>query len=112
MKHKLTTPFEPARRRFFIAAFMLLLSGCAAWSATPERLQTDYGLSVRSMIDNQIYYPEKSRNPDALSPDTLDGMKAETLLKDGYRDVIAKPDEVRKHTSLSVIGSGKTTGSQ
>jgi len=89
---------------------MLLLSACAGWDSAPERIQADYGLSVRNLVNNQIYYPEKAQHPATLAPDTLDGMKAESILKDGYRSVLAKPDEVRKRTSLSVMGSGSSGG--
>jgi hypothetical protein len=109
MKHEISSSRKLARQ-LSVAALIILLNGCTGWNSAPERLKADYGQSVRNLVNNQIYYPEKSQHPDALAPDVLDGMKADTILKDGYRSVLAKPDEVRKRTSLSVMSSGSGGG--
>ena len=106
---------------YLYAISLLLLTGCAKWSSDPTRLQADYGQSVRSMVNNQIYNPSKSQNPAALAPDGMEANKADTILNGGdsygstgYRTDIGKVDNV-SHSALgapgiSTQGSGSTSG--
>jgi hypothetical protein len=88
---------------------LMALAGCAEWSSTPARVQADYGNSVRSLVSNQIYNPEKARHPAALLPDGMEGNKADSVLNDTYRAFIVKPTQTLTHPSVYGIdgrGSG------
>jgi hypothetical protein len=92
---------QRALRLLFLSPW-LLASGCgAAWNATPERTQADYGASVRNMVNNQIYDPVKTQQPAVLAPDGIEGNKADATLQSAYRGVIGKPEEVRRPQSTS-----------
>jgi hypothetical protein len=69
----------------------VLLSACAA---PPSLVRETYGDAVRHMIDAQIYDREAAMNPgpDAVS---MDGAKAEEILKTHRRDV-SHPDDIQQ----------------
>ncbi len=101
--------------KFLIRAGLALtvvgLQACAEWSSDPVRLETNYGASVRNMITNQIYNPNKAQYPQAVLPDGIEGNKSERELEKAYREDFGRPGEVEKKTSLGVIGRGTgTTG--
>jgi hypothetical protein len=91
-----------------LAISLMLLDGCADFSSTPARVEADYGASVRSLVNNQIYNPDKAQHPAALLPDGMEGNKADKVLNDVYR--IVKPAEI-SHSPLGISGSGGTAGS-
>ena len=76
------------------------LGGCAEWSSTPARVQADYGNSVLSQVNNQIYNPDKAQHPAALMPDGMEGNKADTVLNTTYRGLIFVPKEELRHTTI------------
>jgi hypothetical protein len=89
---------------------MLGLNGCAEWSSTPTRVQSNYGESVRSLVSNQIYNPEKAKNPATLAPDGMEGNKADAVLQKAYRNDIGNPGDV-KHSQLGSPGLSGSGGS-
>jgi len=61
---------QPSRMPCVLLAISLMvLDGCAEWSSTPARVQADYGTSVRSLVNNQIYDRAKAQHPAALLQD-------------------------------------------
>jgi hypothetical protein len=76
---------------------MLGLNCCAEWSSTPTRVQSNYGESVRSLVSNQIYNPQKAKNPATLAPDGMEGNKADAVLNSTYRGLIFVPKEDLRH---------------
>lgn len=109
MKHEKYASPETTIRFVFVAA-LSLSAGCAGWTATPERLQADYGASVHTLVNNQIYDTEKYQHPGVLAPDGMDGIKAESVLQDTYRNVTGKPEEVRKRVSAASSGGASSGG--
>ena len=91
-------PAHPARTA--VAACLLLAAGgCAEWSATPARLEANYGASVRNMVLNQTANPDKARHPAPQAPDGADGVKAQGVLEQAYRQDVGNPGAVRRHDS-------------
>ena len=91
------------------------LNGCAEWSSTPTRVQSNYGESVRSLVSNQIYNPDKAQHPATLLPDGMEGNKADAVLNSTYRGLIFVPKEDLRHTTIygqpSINNLGGTSGS-
>jgi hypothetical protein len=83
----------------------LAVGGCAGWSSTPERLDANYGASVRAMVYNQIADPDKAQHPASLAPDGLEGVKAGSVLEQAYRKDLGKPELIRQHNS-NVVAPG------
>ena len=93
-----------------LAISLLTLDGCAEWSSNPVRVQANYGASVRSLVNNQIYYPNKAQHPAALMPDGMEGNKADSVLNGTYRALIVKPTETLTHPSTyGIDGRGAGT---
>jgi hypothetical protein len=88
----------------------LLLTGCAAWNGTPERVASNYGTSVRDMVANQTLNPNKAQYPAALAPDGMEGNKGETVLQQTYRNDIGRPATVRQHSLLGTPSSSTSSG--
>jgi hypothetical protein len=85
---------------------LMILDGCVEWSSTPARVQADYGNSVRSLVNNQIYNPDKAQHPAALLPDGMEGNKADSVLNGTYREFIVKPAQSLSHPSVYGIDGG------
>jgi hypothetical protein len=80
------------------------------------RVQANYGTSVRSLVNNQIYDPNKAQHPVAKLPDGMEGHKGDSVLNDTYRALIIKPEQILRHPTLYGIdgrgaGSSKLGGS-
>jgi hypothetical protein len=86
------------------------LTGCPEWQATPVRVESAYGQADRSMLNAQIYNPDKARHPASLAPDGLEGEKADTVLQETYRDDIGSSERVRKRAQLGIRSSGTGAG--
>ncbi len=63
-------------------AAVLAVAGCRS---DPVRVEKDYGNSVRSMVEAQIYDPEAAANPSAALPGGVDGAKGDKAIE-VYRD--------------------------
>jgi len=88
---------------------LMILDGCAEWSSNPARVQANYGASVHSLVNNQIYNPNKAQHPAALLPDGMEGNKANSALNRTYRELVVKPEQHLSHPSVYGIdgrGSG------
>jgi hypothetical protein len=98
------------RHRALLTISLAVLSGCSAWSSNPARTQADYGASVRNMVSNQIYNPDKAQNPDALLPDGMDVDKTGAVLNKTYRGLVFTPREDLRHITtygqpnISILG--------
>ncbi len=105
MKHAI--PKHAAQ--LILAVGFLALQSCAAWNSAPARTRADYGLSVRNMVNNQIYTPARAQYPAAVAPAGMEGNKADGndtgkgILK-SYREDIGDPNWVRQHTLLGTPG--------
>jgi hypothetical protein len=96
--------------RTLLATGLLALAACADWSATPARIDRNFGHAVGNMVTQQVYNPGKAQHPAAKAPDGIEGMKAEGALE-VYRSDTGKPADVEKKTSLGVIGRTGSSGS-
>jgi len=65
-----------------------MLSGGCAWHE-PDRVERDFGESVRQMVQEQIHDKQAAARPAASGPDLLDGVTADTMLRT-YRDATAE----------------------
>jgi hypothetical protein len=90
---------------------MAVLPACAEYSATPARLQSNYGASVRNMVNNQIYNPAAAQHPAALAPNGIEGNKSERVMEKAYRNDIGNPPQIEQKSTLGVIGRGGSSGS-
>lgn len=97
-----------------LATGLTLLSGCAEWSGNPARVQSNYGASVRNMVNEQIYNQNKAQYPAGLLPSGIEGDKAITILEGRtYRGDTGNPDNIG-HSQLGnpgISGSGGSGGS-
>jgi hypothetical protein len=93
-----------------LALSLMVLDGCAEFSSTPARVQADYGTSVRSLVNNQIYNPDKAQHPAALLPNGMEGNKADRILEKAYRQDIGDPKDI-SHSQLGTSGISGRGGS-
>ena len=89
---------KPVSGLVLIAALCLTV-GCASTDAT--RVESDFGKSVRNMVQSQIYDPKAAQNPRIDPPLTLDGGKSEKTLET-YRSDVAKPSRINQPTTIDV----------
>lgn len=65
-----------------LTLILLGLSGCIS---DPKYVEEEFGLSVKQMVEAQIYDPAAASNPLAAPPELIDGTAAsESIL--GYRE--------------------------
>jgi hypothetical protein len=88
---------------------LMSLGGCAEWSSTPARVQADYGKSVLSQVNNQIYNPEKAQHPAALLPDGMEGNKADRVLEKTYRDWGLSNQKMIQHSPIGMTQGTSTS---
>lgn len=69
-----------------LMALALLASGCT--HLDPVRVKGDFGKSHQALLAGQYFDPEATRNPSAVPPSSMDGVKAENILK-AYREDIS-----------------------
>ncbi|MGZ5055216.1 MAG: hypothetical protein ACXWAT_09785 [Methylobacter sp.] len=97
-----------------LAISLIVVGGCAEWSSTPARTQTDYGASVRNMVNKQIYNnANNAQHPAASLPNGIEGNKATTILNQAYRKDIGNPGDINHSTlgNANMSGSGGSGGS-
>ncbi len=81
-----------------LSAFALLaLSGCATTSA----VESDFGNSVRNMVQAQQAHPDVSANPSPDAVDGTDGERAKNVLRT-YREDVTTKEEVDRPISVSI----------
>ncbi len=86
--------------------YKLLLCSAAVMTATgcrsdPVWVEKDYGNSVRSMVEAQIYDPQAAANP-AAAAGGLDGAKGDKAIE-AYRDPQVKPPRPRLSKGYSPL---------
>ena len=81
---------------FGVAA--LMLAGC---SGEPTQTQTNFGVSVRQMVEAQTANPSTITNPSAESMQGTDGKRIEAVL-DAYRTDVAKPEAVNESVNINL----------
>ncbi len=81
--------------------FLLLLTGCAITDTDPVRVESDFGNSVRNMIELQIYDPRTVHYPVKEPPTSFDGVKANGVLEE-YRGDVAKREKVEQPINIQI----------
>ena len=82
-----------------VLALFALIIGCA--STDPQRVEDDFGNSVRHMVDAQIYDREAAANPSTEAVTGMDGVQAEAVM-DVYRKHIGDPDKVNESLRIEI----------
>ena len=76
----------------------LMLAGC---SGEPTQTQTNFGASVRQMIQAQTADPSTLANPPAEPIDGSDAKRIEAVLE-AYRTDVAKPEAVNDSVTINL----------
>ena len=76
----------------------LMLAGC---SGEPTQTQTNFGASVRQMIEAQTADPSTLANPSAEPIDGTDAVRIESVLE-AYRTDVAKPEAVNDNVTINL----------
>ena len=76
----------------------LMLAGC---SGEPTQTQTNFGASVRQMIEAQTADPSTLANPSGQPMDGTDAVRIENVLE-AYRTDVAKPEAVNDNVVISL----------
>ena len=79
-------------------AAALVLAGC---SGEPTQTQTNFGVSVRQMIQAQTADPSTLTNASDEPLDGSDGRRTEAVLE-AYRTDVAKPETVNDNVVISL----------
>jgi PBP1b-binding outer membrane lipoprotein LpoB len=79
-------------------AAALVLAGC---SGEPTQTQTNFGVSVRQMIQAQIADPSTLGDTSSEPIDGSDGRRTEAVLE-AYRTDVAKPETVNDDVVISL----------
>ena len=83
-----------------------LMSSCADWNSAPTIVDQNLGRAAKNMIENQILYPEHGQ--DDTPSLTLDGQKAQTIIK-AYREPASEAiDQSKKGVTFDVRNVGGT----
>ena len=81
-----------------VGAAALVLAGC---SGEPTQTQTNFGVSVRQMIQAQIADPSTLGDTSSEPIDGSDGRRTEAVLE-AYRTDVAKPETVNDDVVISL----------
>jgi PBP1b-binding outer membrane lipoprotein LpoB len=81
---------------FGVAA--LMLAGC---SGEPTQTQTNFGASVRQMIEAQTANPSTLANPSAEPIDSTDARRIEAVLE-AYRTDVTRPEAVNDNVTINL----------
>ena len=79
-------------------AALLLTAGCASG---PDRVEADFGNSVRAMRQAQTYNPETRANPDLEAVETTEGVRMESALE-AYRSTSSNPAQTNRPLSMEI----------
>lgn len=77
-----------------------LLAGCAN---TPTAVESNFGASVRNMIEAQTYDPSTLSAPSTDVIESGDGQRLEAVL-DAYRTDVAKPESIGQDIVINPDG--------
>ena len=81
------------------------LSGCQSFSSYPDRVISDYGTSVHSLVQQSVYNGYKSEHPEMYAPDGMDGQKATAAYQRSYQGDLGSPQKVRSPAVLGITSS-------
>ena len=81
------------------------LFGCQSFSSYPERVISDYGTSVHSLVQQSVYNGYKSEHPETYAPDGMDGQKATAGYQRAYQGDLGSPQKVRSPAVLGITSS-------
>ena len=79
-------------------AAALMLAGC---SGEPTQTQTNFGASVRQMVEAQTANPSTIANPSATTIAGTDAKRVEAVLE-AYRTDVAKPEAVNDNVTINL----------
>lgn len=88
-------------RKLYSAVLVTLPLGLAACVADPTLTETNFGDSVRQMIEVQTYDPSTLTTPSTEPVDSGDGQRLENVLE-AYRTDVAKPATVNEPVVINV----------
>jgi len=81
------------------------LTGCQSFSSYPDRVISDYGTSVHSLVQQSVYNGYKSEHPEPYAPDGMEGQKATAGYQRAYQGDLGSPQKVRSPAVLGITGS-------
>jgi type IV pilus biogenesis protein CpaD/CtpE len=82
-------------------AALATLGGCAALQGGASSTESDFGQSVRHVVESQKANPGASRNPDLTVVEHSDGPRLESVLET-YRGDAGRPSDVKRELILDV----------
>lgn len=101
--------YQQHPHRYLLMALASLLTGCAAFSSTPSRVDSHFGEAVHAMQIAQTYNPETRQHPSSEVIMSRDGKKALSVLNTTYRgDVLqmksqhSESDKVRHDVNIGL----------
>ena len=72
-----------------------------ACTTKPTLTESNYGVSVRQMIEAQTYDPSTRTNPSTETVDSSDGQRAGNVLE-GYRRGVTAPEAASQGVDISI----------
>lgn len=100
MRTAQTIPLLP-----LILVGVIQLGGCQSFSSYPDRVISDYGTSVHSLVQQSVYNGYKSEHPEPFAPDGMDGSKATAGYQRAYQGDLGSPQKVRSPAVLGITGA-------
>jgi type IV pilus biogenesis protein CpaD/CtpE len=88
-------------RNLYSAVLVTLSLGLGACAADPTLTETNFGDSVRQMIQVQTYDPSTLTTPSTDTVDSSDGQRLENVLE-AYRTDVAAPAAVNEPVVINV----------
>ena len=88
-------------RKLYSTVVVTLPLGLGACVAEPTLTETNFGDSVRQMIEVQTYDQSTLTTPSTDSVDSSDGQRLENVLE-AYRTDVAKPAAVNENVVINV----------
>jgi hypothetical protein len=88
-------------RSAFAITTLATIGGCAALQGGASPTASDFGQSVRHVVESQKANPGASRNPDLTVVEHSDGPRLEAVLGT-YRGDTGRPAEVKRELILDV----------
>lgn len=83
---------------------LMFMTACAEWNSTPVVVEQNFGSAVRNMVKNQTLYPEHGQNDRPIL--TLDGQKAQGVVKDYRESSSDKLEKAKKASFISISPGG------
>ena len=94
-----TLNLDKKMKKYTLSLMLVLLAGCADWSSKPQRVDNNFGKSVRSMVAAQTLNPTAGKNTSAILQG--DGQRASNIIKT-YRNDITTPQQARETLELDI----------